>query len=275
MRHEDGSWDVGLVSAGTIDGRAGRTFELYEHCPNSVKLEADIMIDVSLDFSQADQRRFLTSGTGLGRHSMLHEYGHVVGLEHADGAFGVMRSSTGLGAPMGGHIKTGSPHYFMADDAFGLLQIGGIPKNYPNFYVTAQVVLPNGALLNANDNPATGMPLADPLPVRTRQLLLLSTGAGVHNWWSRNIVLHAYADSSTECTVLPDVGVSLGSSVVHLAKFATANGLMTLKIPPLGPSGQVLNVHLAGTLIGAPIPGGPEKRAWDNCATTGLRLLAP
>lgn len=30
-----------------------------------------------------------------------------------------------------------------------------------------------------------------------------------------------------------------------------------VQIPPLGPSGQALNVHLAATLIGSPIPGGP------------------
>jgi hypothetical protein len=175
---------------------------------------------------------------------------------------------------MGGHNQSGSPHYFTADDAFGLLQIGGIPRDLPNFYVTSQILLPDGSLRNADDNPATNTPHADPLPVRTRQLIVFSAGAGVHNWWSRNIVLRAYADSSTVCTTLDGVGVTLGVSVVPLNKFATASGQMMVQIPAMGPSGQVLNVHLAGKVIPAPFLG-TETRAWDDCATTGLRLLTP
>jgi hypothetical protein len=196
-------------------------------------------------------------------------------LEHADDAFAVMRSAIALKAPMGGTNNSGSPHYFFADDAAGLLQIGRVPKNLPNFYVSAQALVNNGQIANTSDNPATGMPYANPLAVHTNQLITFVANAGVHNWWSRNITLRAYADSSAECTPLPGVGVTLGVFVVPLAEFATASSVVTVKIPPLGPSGQLLNVHLAGTLIGSPIPGGSETRGWDDCATTGLRLLSP
>jgi hypothetical protein len=277
ITHGDGTWDLATVDPGAIDGRAGRTLTAYEHCPDSHIVEADIMVDYQLNFDQSDQRTFLNSPnqTGAGRHSMLHEYGHALGLEHADDAFAVMRSTISLKMPMGGTNNSGSPHYFLADDANGLLQIGGVPKNIPNFYVSAQGLLNNGRIVNASDNPATWTPYANPLPVHTNQLITFVANAGVHNWWSRDIVLRIYADSDAECTTLPDVGVTLGVAVVPLSKFATATGVVMVKIPPLGPSGQVLNVHFAGTLIGSPIPGGPETRGWDDCATTGLRLQTP
>ena len=66
-----------------------------------------------------------------------------------------MRSAIGLKTPMGGTNNSGSPHYFFADDAAGLLQIGGIPKNLPNFYVSAQGLVNNGQIANTSDNPAT------------------------------------------------------------------------------------------------------------------------
>lgn len=277
MKHGDGTWDLGTVLRGAIDGRAGGTLKAYEQCPDSRIVEADIMIANDLSFGEADQRTFIDSpdDAGSGRHAMLHEYGHALGLEHADDAFAVMRSALSLRAPMGGATNTGSPHYFLADDAFGLLQIGGIPKNLPNFFVSAQALVGNGMIVNASDDPATGAPYANPLPVRTRQLINVIVGAGTHNWWSRPITVRMYADSSAICTSLPDVGITLGTFVAPLAQFATASSVVMVKIPPLGPSGQVLNVHLAGTLIGSPVPGGPETRGWDDCATTGLRLKAP
>ena len=277
MHHGDGTWDLGTVLPGVIDGLAGGTLKAYEHCPNSHIVEADIMIANDLDFNQADQRTFIDSNDdiGSGRHSMLHEYGHALGLQHADDAFAIMRSAMSLRAPMGGANNSGSPHYFLADDAFGLLQIGGIPKNLPNFFVSAQALIGSGTVVNASDDPGTGAAYANPLPVRTRQLINFAVAAGTHNWWSRNIVLRMYADSTTVCTPLPDVGVTLGTFIVPLSKFATASTVVMVQIPPLGPSGQILNVHLAGTLQGNPIPGGPETRGWDDCATTGIRLKAP
>ena len=173
----------------------------------------------------------------MGRASMLHEYGHALGLEHSDAEFSVMRGSLGLGEPLGGTTNTGSPHYFFADDAFALLQIGGIPKRVPNFYVTAQVLLPNGALFNSDTDPGTGVPYPNPFPVRTRQLISIAAGAGVHEWWGRNVVLRAYADSSAVCTSLPEVGITLGFAAVHMSQFATAVGSFLVSIPPLGPSG--------------------------------------
>jgi hypothetical protein len=272
----DNSWDVGLVSPGTIDGSAGRTLELYEGCPDSRKHEADIFVAVGVDFNQADQRRFARTGSvGIGRHAMLHEYGHAVGLEHDDDAFGLMRSTTALGAPMGGHNNSGSPHYFMADDYEGLFRIRGSLARNPNFYVTSQVVLNGGALRNASDNPFTGTPMPDPLAVHTGDIIFFNAGAGVHDWFGRKIELRAYADSSTECTSLPGVGVTLGVATMLMPFFATGSGVMNVKIPPLGPSGQILNVHLAGTLIPTPQDTSSEKRGWDDCATTALRLKAP
>jgi predicted Zn-dependent protease len=68
----------------------------YELCPGSLIVEADIMVAHDLNFDQSDQRTFLNSPAmkGAGRHAMPHEYGHALGLEHADDAFAVMRSST-------------------------------------------------------------------------------------------------------------------------------------------------------------------------------------
>lgn len=56
ITHQDGTWDVGLVQRGAIDGRAGRTFEVYDRCPNSRIYEADIIVAVDVDFNQGDQR---------------------------------------------------------------------------------------------------------------------------------------------------------------------------------------------------------------------------
>jgi hypothetical protein len=60
---------------------------------------------------------------------------------------------------------------------------------------------------------------------------------------------------------------------VNAASAASASPVIRL-VPPLSPSGQVLNVHLAGTLVPVPFQGA-ETRVWNDCATTGLRLLAP
>lgn len=133
----------------------------------------------------------------------------------------------------------------------------------------------NGVILNASDDPANGNAYPNPIPVHTRQLINFAIAAGTHNWWSRNIVLRMYADADTVCTGLPDVGVTLGTFIVPMSQFATASSIVMIKIPPLGPSGQILNVHLAGNLNGSSVPGGPETRGWDDCAWTGIRLLAP
>jgi hypothetical protein len=274
ITHGDGTWDVALVSPGVIDGRAGRTITKYDHCPDSQIYEADIMVDVGLDFTQADQRRFIArpANAGSGRHSMLHEYGHALGLEHDGTAFGVMRPSAP--SPMGGHTNSGSPHYFFADDAFGLLQLGRIPREVPNFWVSAQVLRTDGSIANGDTDPTTGAPLTNPLPVRTRQIIAFGGTVGVHDWWGRTVALRAYADSSDVCTPLAGVGTTLAVVVVPLSKFATGGGVIMATIPPMGPSGQVLNVHLAGTLIPAPFQK-PETRSWDDCATTGLKLITP
>lgn len=115
IHHNDGTWDLAIVARGSIDGLAGGTLKAYEHCPDSHIVEADIMVASDLDFNEADQRRFLqfTSDKGSGRQAMLHEYGHALGLEHADDAFGVMRSSGSLRMPLGGANQSGSPHYFL------------------------------------------------------------------------------------------------------------------------------------------------------------------
>ncbi|MBA3560024.1 MAG: hypothetical protein H0W30_15660 [Gemmatimonadaceae bacterium] len=275
VKHGDGTWDIALVNPGVIDGMAGRTIKMYDGCPDSRIHEADILISVMLNFSQGDQRTFIdrTAVAGSARAATLHEYGHALGLEHDGTAFALMRPSMSSRLPTGGTNNSGSPHYFFADDAFGLLQIGGIPKDVPNFYVTSQVIRDNNQIVNAETDPA-GNPLPNPLPVRTRQIVSFRAGAGIHNWWGRGVMLRAYADSSDVCTPLPGVGTSLAFVAVPMSKFATANGVITFAVPPLGPSGQILNVHLAGTLIPAPFQK-PETRAWDDCARTGLKLIAP
>jgi hypothetical protein len=276
VTHDDGTWDVALVDPGVIDGLAGRTVQLYDGCPDSKTHEADILIAVDNNFQEGDQRRFITnrSTAGGGRVAALHEYGHALGLEHSDAEFAVMRGSLSSGAALGGSNSSGSPHYFFADDAFGLLQIGGLPKDVPNFYVSAQALLGNGALRNADTDPGTGAAYPNPLPVRTRQLLSFSAGAGSHNWWSHAAILRAYADTGTVCTSLPGVGTSLGFVTVPTAAYTSAAGVFTVSIPPLGPSGQVLTVHVAGTQLKGPYEKS-EARGWDDCATTGLRIVAP
>jgi hypothetical protein len=131
INYGDGQWEVGVVADSSIPGLNGLTTLQYGVCfigCNDID-EADIVTRAGLDYLDPDESQLYESG----RMTMLHEWGHLLGLGH-QAAFHVMNSSQ-PNPFVGG---TGSHVQPMCDDRSGIRNLYGTPGSFRNLAASAQ-----------------------------------------------------------------------------------------------------------------------------------------
>ena len=90
MRFADGDSEFVYASPGEIDGNWGRTVSRSR--ANGTLKEGDVVISTALNPAPASDPDTATPQVA-GRASMLHEFGHFIGLDHDFGFLNIMRQS--------------------------------------------------------------------------------------------------------------------------------------------------------------------------------------
>lgn len=109
----DGNWDLGYTQASNIDGAWGVTKKRYQPCVwpywgalDGELIEADILIASDKNFETGDTD--CDSDEVARRGTIVHEFGHALGLKHYNGAMSVMNNK---GTTAGNnHGKYCGPH---------------------------------------------------------------------------------------------------------------------------------------------------------------------
>jgi len=136
--HGDTVWEVGLASRADIGGNNGLASVFWGPCNlthNAEVIEVDITVANDLFFGNPDESAwdFATGGPLSARDVMMHEWGHLLGLDHQAG-YDVMISG-GLKPRVGG---TGSHSTPAGDDRLGAANLYGNPSSFRNLAASAQ-----------------------------------------------------------------------------------------------------------------------------------------
>lgn len=136
----DGIWEVGLVNRSSIGNANGRTYWSAGACVfgcNDID-EADMLVANDLNFGNPDESGWpdATNPNYIpGRTTFVHEWGHVLGLDHT-ATFSVMKTSNPrpyVGGLVWSHV---TPY---ADDRLGAANSYGQPSSFHNLVAQAQL----------------------------------------------------------------------------------------------------------------------------------------
>jgi hypothetical protein len=277
ITHGDGKSEVGIVAQKDIDGLVGLTIKLTDGCRFSWEeehiVEADPMVAAEMSFQLPDEDRIIWTsppGAKLGLMSMLHEFGHVIGLEHTN-AFSVMRSSVMAGLPLGGATRnSGGVHvYLMPDDVHGISAVWGFPHfRQTNVFATSQM-LRSGQLTDNDLNPDDGKPYVG---VQTRcpgQVLKFFVAGGNLGTQTVNPDLQVYVNPGRQNYF---GGTTLGTFSITIQDLSVVAAPVTVTIPPETPRDVPLFIYVQFD------PNENLKddlRPYDNYARSALQLQVP
>jgi len=131
----NGDFEAALVSRSSIDGKSGLTHVIYNFpypvCAPLITeriLEADVMVASDLPFANPEESALVDNGPDV----FLHEFGHVLGLQHYQN-FNIMRTAANrphFGGP-GQHVDV------LPDDAKGGRGLYGVSGSHTNVFSTA------------------------------------------------------------------------------------------------------------------------------------------
>lgn len=141
----DDQWTVNAVTPSALPpGKIGWTNLRWSGDSDCTYDEADILFANNQNFSNPDESGW---GTHLdGATLAIHEWGHLVGLDHVEG-WDIMRAASPWPYVAGSPV-VGAPHYApYPDDRARAANLYGVPANFKNLTATAQW-LSGGAIVN-------------------------------------------------------------------------------------------------------------------------------
>ncbi|MBX3185275.1 MAG: matrixin family metalloprotease [Polyangiaceae bacterium] len=217
ISHGNGDSQTALVDRANISGNNGLAIRFYDSsCTWSWSTKSIIETDVLLanDLSYSPENESLPSSQGRG--TIIHEFGHALGLQHADNMFNMMRPSPPR--PLAGGNTT-LPH---GDDANGARFLYG--GSSTNLYVSAQR-LHNGNIITTNSHVTA--------PVCHGQTVYLNYTIANNGSSNRTAGFRIYIRN----TPSPGPGVNVFTDTVTVNAGNQFTGTAAISILPLFPHG--------------------------------------
>jgi hypothetical protein len=141
--HGDGQWETALVPRSAI-GANGKTIYSAGVCGFGCNYidEADLLVASDMPFGNPDESGWdaFVNGQDSGRATFLHEWGHMLGLNHTS-TFSCVGSGHEQGQPYPRVGGTGTHVTTFGDDRSGIGNAYALPASYKNLAASAQKVV--------------------------------------------------------------------------------------------------------------------------------------